>query len=144
MTDLQTPREYLVSLGLAKEGRGKFSAAAHAALEAATASGIVFAEKPKPEPKPRAVRVPKPAKPTIVVTVVKGPKPAAEGQTARPVPAALPKLREQRTFYALSPEGYRVGYDRCRKCMNPVSVCPCVSGPVAPNSCTPVAGFPRV
>lgn len=42
MTDLQTPREYLFSLGLAKMGRGKFSAAAHDALAKAVADGMQF------------------------------------------------------------------------------------------------------
>lgn len=46
-----TRREFLVSKGLAKEGRGKFSTAAKDALAAAIAAGTVFddmVETPKP------------------------------------------------------------------------------------------------
>lgn len=53
---MQTKREYLVGLGLAKEGRGKFSNAAKAALAEAEAKGVKFADvlanvpaKPKAE-----------------------------------------------------------------------------------------------
>lgn len=38
----QDKRDYLISLGLAKEGRGKFSNAAHEALRAAEADGMIF------------------------------------------------------------------------------------------------------
>lgn len=48
MQTLQTPREYLVKLGLAKPGRGKFSAQAHAELKKATKSGVKFAEPAAP------------------------------------------------------------------------------------------------
>lgn len=57
-----TRREYLVSKGLAKPGRGKFSKAAIEALDEAKAQGIVFDEDvhvrkvsstPRPAPKPK-------------------------------------------------------------------------------------------
>lgn len=49
-------REWLVSKGLAKAGRGKFSNAAKAALAKAEAEGIVFDDTPAPAkaaPKPK-------------------------------------------------------------------------------------------
>lgn len=39
---MTTKREYLVTQGLAQPGRGRFSKAAVEALDAATASGVVF------------------------------------------------------------------------------------------------------
>lgn len=41
---MQTKREYLVSLGLAKPGRGKFSGAGNEALAKALASGMKFSD----------------------------------------------------------------------------------------------------
>jgi hypothetical protein len=41
---MQTRREYLVGLGLAKEGRGKLSTAAHAAIAKAVAEGMQFSD----------------------------------------------------------------------------------------------------
>lgn len=41
---MQTKREYLVGLGLAKPGRGKFSNAAKAALAEAEAKGVKFSD----------------------------------------------------------------------------------------------------
>lgn len=48
MTQLQTRREYLVGLGLAKGGRGKFSNDAKAALAKADAEGFEFLDGPSP------------------------------------------------------------------------------------------------
>lgn len=47
---MQTKREYLVGLGLAKEGRGKFSNAAKEALAKAEASGMKFSDATGPAP----------------------------------------------------------------------------------------------
>lgn len=50
---MQTKRDYLVGLGLAKPGRGKFSNAAKEALAKAEREGVKFADvtpvKPRPE-----------------------------------------------------------------------------------------------
>jgi hypothetical protein len=59
---MQTEREYLVSLDLAKPGRGRFSAAAKAALDEARANGVKFAEKPKPAVKATVSTKPSQAK----------------------------------------------------------------------------------
>jgi len=48
---MTTRRDYLVTLGLAKPGRGKFSRDALAALDDARAKGTKFSDdEPKPEP----------------------------------------------------------------------------------------------
>lgn len=49
MTQLQTRRDYLVDLGLAKPGRGKFSNDAKAALAKADAQGYEFLDGPSPK-----------------------------------------------------------------------------------------------
>src|SRR5689334_18523445 len=41
---MQTKREYLVGLGLAKPGRGKFSKVANAALDKARSEGVKFSD----------------------------------------------------------------------------------------------------
>ena len=63
---MQTAREYAISLGLAKPGRGKLSFAAHEALQKAIANGMTFSDYPKetngPKPVHKKVRPSKPAK----------------------------------------------------------------------------------
>lgn len=56
---MTTQRDYLVSKGLAKPGRGRFSGAAKAAIASAIAEGMVFTDaKPaKPASKPRTAKV---------------------------------------------------------------------------------------
>lgn len=60
-------REYLISLGLAKPGKGRFSAAGKAAIEKAIAEGMVFDE---PEARPVSD---KPRKPKVAKVVEKAP-----------------------------------------------------------------------
>lgn len=59
MSKTQTAREYLVSLGLAKAGRGKFSTAAHEALAKAIASGMEFTDTARTPSTPRLAKVKK-------------------------------------------------------------------------------------
>lgn len=44
---MQTRREYLVGLGLATPGRGRLSAAAHAAIDKAVSEGMTFSDMAK-------------------------------------------------------------------------------------------------
>lgn len=82
-TTTQTAREYLASLTppLAKSGpgvRGRFSQAAHEALVAARAAGVVFAD----DVKVVKVSTPKPAPAAAApVSLVKAPAPAAAAPT---------------------------------------------------------------
>lgn len=138
----QTPREYLVSLGLAKEGRGKFSAAAHAALAEAKAKGIVFAEPVKAPAKPRTPRTTA-AKPVTVAKPAPAPKPSIFARLV-----GKPVLRKQETRYAVSPEGFRIGFDQCfrQSCLEPISRCACPDGPTPPGGkdIRVVESYPRV
>lgn len=43
---MQTRREYAISLGLAKDGRGRMSGAAHAAIDEAVKNGMSFSDMP--------------------------------------------------------------------------------------------------
>jgi hypothetical protein len=136
---MATKREYLVTLGLAKEGRGKFSAAAHAALAEAEAQGVVFDEPVKPEPKPRKAAAPKPERPKVslakAVTPPKTEKPKTSQQTAdAPTPLLMPK-RKQKEGYVVE-RGTLIAYSTCAVkggCGKPVQFCGCKSGPVAPH-----------
>jgi len=80
-----TRREYLVSKGLAKEGRGKFSAEAVKALADAEKSGVVFdltpAEKAKLERENKPKRVRK------TESVVKETRPSQDAYDAKAVRA---------------------------------------------------------
>lgn len=145
---MATKREFLVTLGLAKEGRGKFSAAAHAALAKAESEGVVFDEPVKPEPKPKAARV------TVVPAKVSLTKPATETVkadstvTADPLPVGpRPTVRPEKTLYAVSPVGtshVRIGYDICFSCSYSVQTCTCRTGPKPPAGAIPVPSYPKV
>lgn len=76
---MQTEREYLVSLDLAKPGRGRFSAAAKAALDEARANGTKFAEKVVPV-KRAAVKATTSTKPSQATKVDKAKSSVKAGQ----------------------------------------------------------------
>jgi hypothetical protein len=82
---MATEREYLISLGLAKEGRGRFSAEAKAARDKAIAAGMVFDKtageiaKEARNNKPKKVRVSNP--------VVKESRPTQDSYDAKTVRA---------------------------------------------------------
>jgi hypothetical protein len=143
MSDLLTPRQYLVSKGLAVEfgkdgvspARGKFSAAGHAELERAKAAGMKFAEPVKPAAKAKA------PKPAVARPAAPEPKPLARAATADVARAIVtpPVVREQRTLYVTSDLGngktVQIGFDRCFRpgCFQTVSRCACAQGPKAPG-----------
>lgn len=56
---MTTRREYLISLGLAKPGRGKFSHAGNIAILDARSKGMKFSDDDKPAPKVKSAN-PKP------------------------------------------------------------------------------------
>lgn len=61
---MQTKREYLVGLGLAKPGRGKFSNDGKAAIAKAEAEGMKFSDTATGAPAPKPVKTDdKPAEP---------------------------------------------------------------------------------
>jgi hypothetical protein len=164
---MATKRDYLISLGLAKPGRGRFSKEATAALEAALASGVTFDEPVVAPAKEKAVTTegadapsqsPRPiseatairewatkngisvgvrgriaadiikAYQTGNVTSVKSESPRV---FAKPTPQV--RVRQEKTRYGLTTEGYTVGWSQCRKCAQHISFCRCGSGPKAPD-----------
>ena len=121
-------REFAISKGLAKPGRGKLSAAAHAAIKEAIADGQTFEDY-------GSNRVSNSVRP---VTVQRNSKLGTnrqsnrtEGQVEdhRSVPFALPAQvvrRSQTTIYGIDRMGNKnvlIAFDHCAKCMNAVIYC---------------------
>lgn len=130
---MATKREYLVGLGLAKEGRGRFGKDALAALAKAEAEGIVFDE---PTVKPASAK-PKVKQPTVKadkapkVSLVKQEKPKVSEQRAeRPTPLLMPKRRPENSGFT-QVRGILIRQDKCGNCTNAVSRCACTTGPRA-------------
>lgn len=129
---MATKREYLVSLGLAKPGRGKFSREAHAALAKAEADGMVFDEAVPSKPAPKATK-------TVDVAPEKAPPrptPKAMPQKRKPVVQKEP-VREQNHGYLVrtTTQGhdYIVQFDNCGVCNAGVAYCECADGPHIPK-----------
>lgn len=62
---MQTRRDYLVSKGLAKAGRGKFSGAALAELDNARKAGIKFSDDQNSVPARQAAKIPGKPEPVV-------------------------------------------------------------------------------
>lgn len=128
---MATKREYLVSLGLAKEGRGKFSKDAEAKAAEFLASGGSFDEPVKPAPKPKA------DKPAGVQATPRPQrvKPAPKTNVPAPTPLVMP-VRKQTEGYAVE-RNTLIAFTSCGSnkvgCGKPINFCKCASGPVAPH-----------
>lgn len=97
-------REWLISRGLAKPGRGRLSKEAHDALAEAERNGVEFDEG-------QAVEEWKPA-PTVPYT----------------------KTRLiRRHLIGYTEEGWEVGFDTCRRCALYVNYCNCKEGILTPS-----------
>lgn len=59
-------------------------------------------------------------------------KPVPSGLLANPVPRRV-RVREPETLYGLTEEGYKVGYDTCRRCKYHMSYCECKQGVKPPS-----------
>lgn len=127
---MQTKREYLVSLGLAKAGRGRFSGEAKAALAKAESEGVVFSDgkvasdSPESEPKaPRSVST----KGEGQAFQVYKPEPV----NTRPVTAyqqtynVAPRVREANSLIGEDENGIRVAFSTCRRCSSHIGFCRC-------------------
>lgn len=101
---MMTRKEYAISLGLAKPGRGRMSKEAHEAIQKAIADGMVFAEGSSVSPIPEPVYVKEEVQRTITGHYV--------GYTA---------------------EGWRVGFDTCSACKRHAKWCKCPNGVLAPS-----------
>jgi hypothetical protein len=106
---MPTKREYLISKGLAKAGRGRFSREAVAELERARQSGTTFDDEDgggsgDPEPSPSLPEY-------------------------KPAPIKdYPVLRDLEFVEGYTEEGYKVQSGVCFKCGLHVSRCPCKLG----------------
>jgi hypothetical protein len=129
---MQTKREYLVSLGLAKAGRGRFSGEAKAALANAESEGVVFSDgkaaSDSPESEPRA--------PRSVSTKDEG----RAFQVYKPEPVSVhpvttfqqtynvhPRVREADSMIGEDENGIRVAFTHCRRCSSHIGFCRCNS-----------------
>lgn len=92
---MTTKKEYAISLGLAKSGRGRLSLAAHKAIDEAISNGMVFSDTKTPPPV-----VPK----------------KAQSQPVRKVKGNL---------IGYTTEGWTVGFRMCRKCAQDINNCTC-------------------
>lgn len=135
---MATQREYLVSLGLAKPGRGRFSTEAKAALAKAVEEGMTFTdtkEAPQasadasehPRPRPQGEASPSVRKDGGVPLLIVGGSPT--------------KLRNISSLKGLTVEGYRVGFDTCNRCLGPLTHCSCKK-PKAPGIVVEILDLP--
>jgi hypothetical protein len=103
---MMTRKEYAISLGLAKPGRGRMSKEAHEAISQALADGYVFAEGSSVTPIEEPV-------------YVKDKEMAVRSITG--------------TLIGYTAEGWRVGFDTCSACKRHANYCPCPNGILAPS-----------
>jgi len=106
---LQSRKEYAVSLGLAKPGRGRLSKEAWEAIRKAEAEGVEFSDRSAPTVS-NPVNVPRmTTKPTVKVR----------------------DIGTQLTGY--TKEGWAVGFTNCRRCHQHANYCNCQAGILAPS-----------
>lgn len=106
---MQSRKEYAISLGLAKPGRGRLSKQAWTAIKKAEEDGMQFADKSIPTVQ-EPVNVPK------IVT-----KPSV-------------KIRDIGTqLVGYTREGWTVGFTNCRRCHQHANYCNCKQGILAPS-----------
>lgn len=114
-------RDWLVKQGLAKQGRGRFSREAKAALAKAISEGMSFSDfKLTGDEAPKVQRV-------------------AEFRTATPVVVDRQPFRTQKVVWAVD-KGTKpshaplvVTLDSCAGCSKSISYCGCSSGPKLPK-----------
>ena len=97
--EMTTKKEYAISLGLAKPGRGRMSLAAHDAIDKAISEGVVFTDSLTPPPN---------------VT-----KPTQKPKEIKPVRKVKGNLQ------GFTPEGWPVGFRMCRTCAKDCNYCRC-------------------
>ena len=109
--DIMNQREWLIANGFNPGKRGRFS---KEMLDALAGSGIAF-DKPVHVPKKREV------------------KESVNHLAPNPFTKSIP-VRESKTLYGLSVEGYKIGFSLCFECSQHMSFCTCKGGPLAPSS----------
>lgn len=109
---MTTRREYAISLGLAKQGRGRLSHEAHAAIAKAESEGMTFSDSPKPK------------------TVT----PSASIQTIVDKPKVKETVKRYVRSYILTTKaGQVIEFGSCAMCKNSIMFCACQNGPYYPD-----------
>lgn len=116
-------REYLVSIGLARPGRGRFSAEAESAWQTYQQSGVAIEVTVTPS---------EPVNPDSGYVDVELPF----EEDRKPDVAYLPTLptetvRKETLAYSITKEGYMVAHTECGTCHNSIAKCACQDGPDA-------------
>ncbi len=107
---MQSRKEYAVSLGLAKPGRGRLSKEAWAAIHKAEQDGVQFSDKSAPVVSQPVNVVPKMStKPTVKVRDI------------------------GKQLIGYTREGWTVGFTNCRRCHQHANYCECRAGILAPS-----------
>ena len=158
-----TKREWLIEQGLAKAGRGRFSLPAKEALAEAIADGVVFSDPIATPAKPKAAKRVTTADLTIAqlqamllalqeqenatkqapISLEKAPKPNDKLEDGRPViepggdkafvSKPHPKIRDNKSLFGYTREGYKVNWSTCARCAESIQYCDCKSGPKPPR-----------
>ena len=160
---MPTKREYLVGLGLAQEGRGRFSREANAALESAIKDGMTFSDPTPVVAKSAAVSLGKSIRKAKsqgnvrawarangyevgergrfsaeILAAYNAGTPSTKAVES-PVEFTLPvsrRVRQNKQLFGLTPEGHRVGFSSCRRCAEFMAFCNCREGLMPPSIVT--------
>lgn len=129
---MTTAREYLITKGLAKPGRGRLSRDAHAVLAKAIAEGMTFTDS-KPVPK-RIKAEPKAESEQISPQISSAdiwPDVIPEGFWQSKITGALypieesPVMREPKELFGVDEDGHKIGFIFCFSCMEHMMYCQC-------------------
>ena len=128
---MTTAREYLISKGLAKPGRGRLSRDAHAALAKAIAEGMTFTDsKPAPKPKAESKQISEQISPQKSLAEIL-PEEIPVGFTRSKITGALypilesPVMREPKMLYGVDEDGHTIEFSLCFKCAEHMMYCQC-------------------
>lgn len=138
---MPTQREYLTEKGLAKPGRGRFSAAAKLALAEATAAGVVFTdlksvvkESPGSSSDDSEHSGPRETGGRSASTDWK-PEPTSPPPTIPTFGTKYnldPKVRDLVQAIGQNSDGHDIAFANCARCNSHINFCHCKSGIKAP------------
>jgi len=141
---MATKREYLVGLGLAKPGRGRFSADAKAALAKAESEGVTFSDgkdaSESPDSEPRAPRPVSTKGEGQAFAYKPEPSNTTPVQTYLPPYNVSPKVRTVGQILGVDEHGTKIAFANCSRCSSHVDFCRCKSGPKPPSYIVSVVG----
>jgi hypothetical protein len=120
---MQSARQYLFDLGLAKMSRGRFSAEAKAALAKAMSEGMTFSDYVQSTPAAVPTRV-------LAAPVVRSAKITKPSTKAAPIASQEPQ-RTEHFMSVTEKNGTLVVLGNC-KCGKSIRMCRCSNGPVPP------------